>query len=95
MWWPPARTQGSAARSRAVAGVSRQVCRPRGITVAGAHGELGSRMFRIGHIGYYDVFDITTALAAVELLLVESGADIERGTAVSRALESYRSAVRA
>jgi aspartate aminotransferase-like enzyme len=66
-----------------------------GITVAGGHGELGSRMFRIGHIGYYDVFDITTALAALELLLVESGADIERGTAVTRALEAYRSAVRA
>ena len=66
-----------------------------GITVAGGHGELGSRMFRIGHIGYYDVFDITTALAAVELLLVESGADIERGAAVTRALEAYRSAVRA
>ena len=66
-----------------------------GITVAGGHGELGSRMFRIGHIGYYDVFDITTALAAVELLLVESGADIERGTAVTRALEAYRAAVRA
>ena len=28
-----------------------------GITVAGAHGELGSRMFRIGHIGYYDVLE--------------------------------------
>ena len=66
-----------------------------GITVAGGHGELGSRMFRIGHIGYYDVFDITTALAAVELLLVESGADVERGIAVSRALEAYRSTVRA
>ena len=66
-----------------------------GITVAGGHGELGSRMFRIGHIGYYDVFDITTALAAVELLLVESGAHIERGTAVTRALEAYRTTVRA
>jgi aspartate aminotransferase-like enzyme len=66
-----------------------------GITVAGGHGELGSRMFRIGHIGYYDVFDITTALAAVELLLVEAGADIEPGLAVTRALETYRSAVRA
>jgi len=66
-----------------------------GITVAGGHGELGSRMFRIGHIGYYDVFDITTALAAVELLLVEAGADIEPGGAVTRALETYRSAVRA
>jgi aspartate aminotransferase-like enzyme len=66
-----------------------------GITVAGGHGELGARMFRIGHIGYYDVFDITTALAAVETLLVERGADVERGVAVSRALDAYRAAVRA
>jgi len=66
-----------------------------GITVAGGHGELGSRMFRIGHIGYYDVFDITTALAAVETLLVERGADVEPGVAVSRALQAYRAAVRA
>jgi aspartate aminotransferase-like enzyme len=60
-----------------------------GITVAGGHGELAPRMFRIGHIGYYDVFDVTTALAAVEVLLAESGADIERGAAVARALEAY------
>jgi aspartate aminotransferase-like enzyme len=66
-----------------------------GITVAGGHGDLGRRMFRIGHIGYYDIFDITTALAAVELLLVEQGAEIERGAAVSAALEAYRGAVRA
>jgi aspartate aminotransferase-like enzyme len=65
-----------------------------GITVAGGHGELARRLFRIGHIGYYDVFDITTALAAVETLLVESGADIERGVAVARALEAYGEAVR-
>jgi serine---pyruvate transaminase len=65
-----------------------------GITVAGAHGELGSRMLRIGHIGYYDVFDITTALAAVEELLVEARAEIEPGRAVSAALEAYREAVR-
>jgi len=77
---------------------ARQLClalRDRfGITVAGGHGELGSRMFRIGHIGYYDVFDITTVLAAVEVLLAESGADIERGRAVTRALEAYGEAVR-
>jgi aspartate aminotransferase-like enzyme len=65
-----------------------------GITVAGAHGELASKMFRIGHIGYYDVFDITTVLAAVETLLVESGADVERGAAVARALEAYRETAR-
>ena len=66
-----------------------------GITVAGGHGELGPKMFRIGHIGYFDVFDITTALAAVELLLAESGADIERGVAVARALDAYCVAIRA
>ena len=65
-----------------------------GITVAGAHGELGSRMFRIGHIGYYDVLDITTALTAVEALLVERGAEIERGIATARALEAYHDAAR-
>src|SRR5919106_1878072 len=65
-----------------------------GITVAGGHGDLGARMLRIGHIGYYDVFDITTGLAAVEVLLAERGADIERGVAVARALEAYRDAVR-
>lgn len=65
-----------------------------GITVAGAHGELGTRMFRIGHIGYYDVFDITTALSAVEELLAERGADIERGAAAAAAVEAYRAALR-
>jgi aspartate aminotransferase-like enzyme len=65
-----------------------------GITVAGAHGELGSRMFRIGHIGYYDVLDITTVLTAVESLLVERGAAIEPGVAAGRALEAYHDAIR-
>ncbi len=65
-----------------------------GITVAGGHGELGERMFRIGHIGYYDVFDITTALGAVETLLVERGVELERGAGVARALEAYGDSVR-
>jgi aspartate aminotransferase-like enzyme len=65
-----------------------------GITVAGAHGELGSRMFRIGHIGYFDVLDITTALTAVETLLLERGAMIEPGAAAARALEAYHDAAR-
>jgi aspartate aminotransferase-like enzyme len=65
-----------------------------GVTVAGGHGELKDRLFRIGHIGYYDVFDITTALAAVELTLTEAGADIERGAAISAALEAYATPAR-
>ena len=65
-----------------------------GITLAGGHGELASRLFRIGHIGWFDVFDIATALAAVELVLADMGAPIERGVAVTRALEAYAEAVR-
>jgi aspartate aminotransferase-like enzyme len=60
-----------------------------GVTVAGGHGDLKSRLFRIGHIGYYDVFDVTSALAAVELALVDAGADVERGAGVARALEAF------
>jgi aspartate aminotransferase-like enzyme len=60
-----------------------------GVTLAPGQGELKGKIFRIGHIGYFDVFDITTALAAVELALVELGADVERGVAVTRALEAF------
>jgi serine---pyruvate transaminase len=60
-----------------------------GITVAPGQGDYKSKMFRLGHIGYFDVFDITTALAAIELTLVELGADVERGVAVTAALEAF------
>jgi serine---pyruvate transaminase len=60
-----------------------------GITIANGQGALKGKIFRIGHIGWFDVFDITTALAAVELALVDAGAEIERGVAVTRALEAW------
>jgi aspartate aminotransferase-like enzyme len=66
-----------------------------GITIAGGHGDIADRLFRIGHIGYVDLFDITTALAAVELQLTELGAELNRGVAVSAATDAYESAVRA
>jgi aspartate aminotransferase-like enzyme len=60
-----------------------------GITIANGQEHLKGKVFRIGHIGWFDVFDITTALAAAELVLGDLGADIERGAAVTRALEAY------
>ena len=60
-----------------------------GITLAPGQGPLKGKVFRIGHIGYFDVFDITTALAAVELALADAGAEIERGVAVTRALDAW------
>ena len=60
-----------------------------GITLAGGQGPIKGKVVRIGHIGWFDVFDIATALAGLELALSEAGAEIERGVAVSRALETY------
>jgi aspartate aminotransferase-like enzyme len=66
-----------------------------GVTLAPGQGALKGRVFRIGHIGYFDVFDIATALAAVELGLTELGADIERGVAVTRAFRAYEEPIHA
>jgi aspartate aminotransferase-like enzyme len=60
-----------------------------GMTIAGGQGPVKDKIFRFGHIGYFDVFDITTQLSAVELVLSELGADIERGVAVTAALDAY------
>jgi serine---pyruvate transaminase len=66
-----------------------------GVTLAPGQGALKGKIFRIGHIGWFDVFDIATALAAVELSLTELGAGIERGVAVARAFEAYEGHVAA
>jgi aspartate aminotransferase-like enzyme len=60
-----------------------------GVTIAAGQGPVKDAIFRIGHLGWYDEFDIATALSAVELVLGELGATIERGMAASRALEVY------
>lgn len=66
-----------------------------GVTLAPGQAHLKGKIFRIGHIGWFDVFDIASALAAVELSLTELGADIERGAAVPAAFEAYDSPVSA
>lgn len=65
-----------------------------GVQLIGGQGELNGKVFRIGHIGWFDLFDLTTALAAVELVLADAGADIERGAAVSAALDAYSAGAR-
>jgi aspartate aminotransferase-like enzyme len=60
-----------------------------GMTIASGQGELKGKIFRLGHIGFFDVFDVATMLAAVEIALADLGADIERGAAVTAALEAY------
>ena len=70
------------------AALVRHVREQYGVQLASGHGPLNSHVFRIGHIGHYDLFDITTALAAVELGLRELGLPVEQGAAVAAALAS-------
>jgi aspartate aminotransferase-like enzyme len=63
-----------------------------GVQLIGGQGEWAGKVFRIGHIGYFDLFDITTALAAVEDGLVAAGVAIDRGAAVSAALNAFEHA---
>jgi aspartate aminotransferase-like enzyme len=65
-----------------------------GITVAGGHGDIVRRLFRIGHIGYVDVFDVVRALGAIELLLAEEGAELVPGRGVAAALAAFEGAAR-
>ena len=66
-----------------------------GVTVIGGQGQLRGKIVRFGHIGYVDVQDVAAALAALELALVEAGADVERGAAVPAALEAHAEPVAA
>jgi len=66
-----------------------------GVTLAPGQAHLKGKIFRIGHIGWFDIFDIAAALAAVELSLTELGGEIERGVAVARAFEAFEGRVAA
>jgi serine---pyruvate transaminase len=60
-----------------------------GVTIIGGQGEVRGKIVRIGHIGYVDVFDVTTALAALEVAMIEAGAEVERAAAVTAALDAF------
>ena len=58
-----------------------------GVTIAGGQDELKGKMFRIGHMGYVNDFDIVLAMSAVEKILHENGHKVELGKGVSRVQE--------
>jgi len=56
-----------------------------GIVLAPGQGPLKGKVFRIGHLGRYDRFDIVRGLAALELTLEAMGYPVKRGAAVAAA----------
>jgi aspartate aminotransferase-like enzyme len=61
-----------------------------GVTLGGGQDQLKGKIIRIGHVGYFDAFDIITALAALEMALSDLGAEISLGAAVSAAQQVFR-----
>lgn len=56
-----------------------------GVTITGGQDHLVGKIFRLGHLGYYDRFDIITTLAALEMTLLELGYSFELGAGVKAA----------
>jgi aspartate aminotransferase-like enzyme len=56
-----------------------------GIKLAGGQDHLKGKIFRVAHMGYIDQFDVLTAIAGVELALLEMGYKVEPGKGVAAA----------
>ncbi len=61
-----------------------------GVKIAGGQNQLKGKIFRLGHIGYYDQGDILRLVGAFESALIDHGHAVEPGTAVRAASESFR-----
>jgi aspartate aminotransferase-like enzyme len=62
-----------------------------GIFIIGGQDELEGKIIRLSHFGYCDKFDVTTALAGLELALNELGHKVEYGKGVGAALGVFGS----
>ena len=63
----------------------RLMFREHGIQVAGGQGEMSGKIFRIGHCGYFDAYDIIATIAAAELSLESLDYPVELGQGVGAA----------
>jgi serine---pyruvate transaminase len=63
----------------------RLMFRDHGIQVAGGQGPMEGRIFRIGHCGYFDSYDIIATIAAAELALESLDYPVELGRGVGAA----------
>lgn len=57
------------------------------MTIAGGQEAAKGKIFRIGHLGYYDTMDMITVWSAVEMALESMGYVFDRGKGVARAME--------
>ncbi|MDP8939283.1 MAG: alanine--glyoxylate aminotransferase family protein [Actinomycetota bacterium] len=63
----------------------RMMFREHGIQVAGGQGDMAGKIWRIGHCGYFDSYDIIATIAAAELALESLDHPVELGKGVGAA----------
>jgi serine---pyruvate transaminase len=63
-----------------------------GIVLAPGQGPLKGKVFRIGHLGYYDRLDMIRGLAGLEMTLDALGYPVKRGAAVAAAEDVFAQA---
>jgi serine---pyruvate transaminase len=66
-----------------------------GLKLAGGQDTLKGKIFRLGHMGYIDQFDVLAGLAGVELALLEMGYSLQPGSGVAAALRMLAHPIRA
>ena len=60
-----------------------------GAIVANGQGSMKGQIFRLAHLGYYDMPDLFAIVAALEVALVKLGQKVELGRGVRAAQEAY------
>ncbi len=69
--------------------ITKLLNRKYGVIVAGGQDRLKGKIFRIGHVGYYNFFDLMVALSALELTLKELGFPLQLGSGLAAAEKTY------
>lgn len=67
----------------------RLMFREHGIQVAGGQGDMAGKIWRIGHCGYFDSYDIIATIAAAELALDSLDYPVELGRGVGAAQKVF------
>jgi len=60
-----------------------------GAVIANGQGSMKGQIFRLAHLGYYDMADLFALFAALEIVLVKLGQDVVLGSGVRAVQETY------
>ena len=60
-----------------------------GSIIANGQGEMKGRIFRIAHLGYFDIADLFAVIAELELILEANGVPVKLGTGVAAVQRFY------